>query len=123
MAAYLMLGSFFPKGDYTQLLRLADLGRHFHLHVQEARSAGQEVSFQRFLHMHYFDTQIHQGDHEQDHEDLPFQHITPTIDQMTPVVWRLLQLSPPLIEQRAPASHCLLHLRGFSSSIFHPPIV
>ena len=122
MAVYLLLGSFFPKGDYAQLLRLTDLAQHFRLHLQEARAAGQDVSFQRFLQMHYLNTQMHQGDHEQDHEDLPFQHITPTIDQVLPIVWEMIRLTAPSPLKTVPDSTCSLFPGGLADRIFHPPM-
>jgi hypothetical protein len=122
MAFYLLLGGFFPKGDYTQFLRLAELGRHYRLHAQEARNAHKEVSFLLFLQMHYFNTQIHQGDHEQDHEDLPFHHITPSVDQMVPLTWTMARLTLPSAGRHLPASVCPLYHSEYPARIFHPPI-
>lgn len=122
MAAYLLLGSFLPKGDYTQLLRLMDLGHHFHLHVQEAWESDREISFREFFQMHYLNTQLHQGDHEQDHEKLPFQHITPTIDQIVPPAWQMIQLTLPKLSQTPPGSVCSLISSTLVDNIFHPPI-
>jgi len=122
MAVYLLIGSFFPKGDYTQILRLLELGEHFRLHVEEANVAQEEVSFSQFLQMHFLNTQIHQGDHEQDHENLPFHHINASFDQIVPPGLEMVKLAPPLLLQNSPDSACSLYFSEFPASIFHPPI-
>jgi hypothetical protein len=72
LAIYLLLGSFIPRTDFSQLLRLKDLQEHYQLHCQEAEMAGKEVCLQEFLYDHF----IEHNDHEHaengcSHEGLP----------------------------------------------------
>ncbi|MEZ4932518.1 MAG: hypothetical protein R2788_10410 [Saprospiraceae bacterium] len=68
-----LLGSFIPRTDFSQLLRLKDLQEHYQLHCQEAEMAGKEVCLQEFLYDHF----IEHNDHEHaekngcSHEGLP----------------------------------------------------
>ncbi len=123
MAIYLLVGSCFPKGDFTQFLRLAELSQHYRLHIEESASNGREVSFLRFLQMHYTNTQAHESNEEHDHHNLPFHQINSSFDQIIPLSWTMTELTPPGKEKSAPVSFCSFYLQDFPNSIFHPPIV
>ena len=72
LAFYLLLCSFIPRTDFSQLLRLKDLQEHYQLHCQEAELAGKEVCLQEFLYDHFIEHNNHE--HEGDgcsHEGLP----------------------------------------------------
>lgn len=122
MIIYFLLGSFFPKGDYYQVVKLMELGQHFRLHVQEAGKTGREVSFLHFLLMHYSNTRSHEGNHDQDHKNLPFYHIHITVDYVMQPAWEIARLLPSIPEQAQPASTCSLLHREYTISVFHPPV-
>jgi hypothetical protein len=72
LAFYFLLGSFFPKTDFGQLITLPDLYQHFQEHRQEAFSSGQDFSVWDFLQNHFLDTNSHEDNR---HNDLPLKSI------------------------------------------------
>lgn len=123
MGLYLLMGSIFPKGDYHQFLHLANLDQHFRLHVRDATRTEENVSFLDFLQMHYFNTQIHHGNHGQDHKDLPLHQFSPSLNHMVPLVWAMVNLAAPTSLPQLPVSASSLRHSEYPASIFHPPIL
>lgn len=121
LAAYLLLGSLFPRTDFSQLARLASMGQHYRLHLEEARQGGSEMSFGDFWIMHYFEPALHQGEHEQDHHNLPLQSIFSfVIHNFCQAIQRPVVRSQPFVYNR-PAFENRLHLTGFPTPVFIPP--
>ena len=71
LAFYLLLGSFIPRTDFSQLLKLKDLQEHYQLHQLEAKLAGIEFTLQEFLYDHFIQPDGHEHEGEEDHESLP----------------------------------------------------
>lgn len=70
MAFYLLLGSFLPQTDFSQLLKLNKLMEHYDFHVEQAQAQGDVFSFGEYLCIHF----IHPDQHEHNdssHNDLP----------------------------------------------------
>ncbi len=123
LAVYFLIGSCFPNGDYTQLIRLAELGSHYRLHIQETALSGGEVSFWNFFEMHYINTRVHESNQEHDHHNLPFHQIDSSFDQIINLSLAQASLVPLKCERNQPVSFCGFYLRGFANNIFQPPIV
>ena len=71
LAFYLLLGSFLPRTDFSQLLKLKDLQEHYQLHQLEAKLAGVAFTLQEFLYDHFIQPDGHDHEGENDHEGLP----------------------------------------------------
>ena len=71
LAIYLLLGSFIPRTDFSQLLKLKDLQEHYQLHQLEARLAGVDFTIHEFLYDHFVQPDGHEHEGEDDHEGLP----------------------------------------------------
>ncbi len=121
MAGYLFLGSLFPGTDFSQLARVVHVEHHYQTHLLEAGLTSSEFSFWAFLKMHYLAPDEHQGEHESDHQQLPYQSVSsPVLLLITPHT--LLSLpAPPHPAALRPAFANRLHLRGFTRSVFIPP--
>ena len=71
MIVYLLIGSIFPKTDFSQIKSIFDAIEHFQEHKI---SEDGTMSVWSFVKSHF----LHLEDHgsEDDHEDLPFHQIT-----------------------------------------------
>ena len=105
MTLYLVLGSFLPRTDFSQLLTLSDLKSHFDLHAQEAALTGVEVSMCKFLWNHFVDPGSHSSSHgENQHKDLPFHSFQ-------------VQFFASLSPVQSPEHHAI-NLNVFTSSVY-----
>ena len=76
---YFFIGACIPKNDFSQLLNIYDLVEHFEEHQQEALAVGEAISFSEFLLLHFFETEQHQHDSDNSHDNLPLKNITTTV--------------------------------------------
>ena len=75
LAVYLLLGSLFPRTDFSQLPRVAFAIQHLQQHLQEERASGEVRSVWEFAVKHFFNPQDHAPGHEQEHSQLPLQSV------------------------------------------------
>jgi hypothetical protein len=122
LAFYLLLGSIFPRTDFSQLLRLADLAEHFSEHQAEAVANGQDVSWWNFLKIHFLHTDHDHQEGGDQHANLPFHSMDSSI------AFNLLCFSPKPPEQvlasadsDLPFYRTTFPLSGYRPGIFHPP--
>ncbi|MCB9081819.1 MAG: hypothetical protein H6555_08935 [Lewinellaceae bacterium] len=124
MAVYFFVGSCFPGADFSQLPKVANLNAHFQMHRDLALLKGENLSFGRFLSIHFFKPQRHSDQHRpQDHHELPLQSVHSSVLDQCPT--QLLELTALLthIETDAPSFHFLhIYSSEYTGSIFQPPI-
>jgi hypothetical protein len=121
MALYLLLGSFLPQSDFSQLGKLGRLMEHYELHQELAASEGQRLSFLHYLSIHF----IHPDQHEHgedSHQDLPLQSFHSTLQIVWEAdVWLLPRSEQPSRTIFAPLPDCHPHALPFG--LLRPPIV
>jgi hypothetical protein len=71
LAAYMLLGSFFPASDFGQLVRIPELLKHYQYHISLDSEA--ELSLSSFIWDHFLDTNDHHDDGNASHQKLPIQ--------------------------------------------------
>ena len=122
LAFYMLLGSFIPRSDFSQLAHIGDLRAHYLQHQAEANLQNQSITFLEFLYIHFIDlTQHAEGDHEEHHEELPFQSINLGIsflltNMVLPVLVEIEPTLSPSILYQSP-----FYLVGFYPSTLQPP--
>ena len=67
----MFLGSMLPGFDWNELPKMVGLVKHYEHHEEESHG---KLSFVDFLVMHY----ASDHDHQEDHNSLPFQHMSTT---------------------------------------------
>lgn len=70
LALYFLLGSFFPRTDFSQIAALPDLYDHFQEHRKEVIAKGASLSFLDFLQQHFISPDGH-AHQDNSHQDLP----------------------------------------------------
>jgi len=118
---YFIIGACIPQGDFSQLLKLNNLMKHYELHQEEARAIGKTVSFSSFLYIHFIDSDEHQHDGEEDHESLPFQNISSSTTFYLTSFQATAIPRPHFTEQLIPSTGSFVQ-EDISFDIFHPPI-
>jgi hypothetical protein len=71
LAAYMLLGSFFPSSDFGQLARIPKLIKHYQFHI--SLDVDAESSFSSFIWDHFFEITDHHHDENTTHQELPIQ--------------------------------------------------
>ncbi|GEM_PF-1381602 len=71
MAGWMLIGSLFPRTDFSQLLRLRSLVDHYQLHQIEAQEGGRAYGWADFLWQHFWDCDSHQHPDQSAHDELP----------------------------------------------------
>lgn len=83
LAFYLLLGSFFPRNDFSQLLGLPYLLEHFQEHLETAKLDNQSIDFFDYLWMHFVESKDHKDSHDrQSHEKLPLHNSPVSFDYL-----------------------------------------
>jgi hypothetical protein len=123
LALYLLLGSFFPKNDFRQLLSLHFLWEHFQEHVETAQLSNMTLDFFDYIWIHFIEAKDHQGDHDQqNHDRLPLHNSPIGFDYL----FYILSWSEKPLPQVDRLDNPLI-LRWLSSEfishVFRPPLV
>lgn len=122
LAIYFVLGSFLPKTDFSQLTKIYEMVEHYELHTLEANIEGMTYNFLNFLYDHFVNSDEHTHGDENSHQNLPFKVINSLITFISNHFdFSGFSFSPVLSSQ--PKFVTNLHLTGFFSALFHPPIV
>lgn len=118
----MLIGSFIPRTDFSQLVYLGDLKEHYLEHQKEAAIEGEDLSLFAFLYQHFIDSNQHSDvDHEEDHQELPLQTINSFVNLMVttnflPDFEFSTNTFLPIISYQSP-----FYLSGFLSNTVHPP--
>jgi len=118
----MLIGSFIPRTDFSQLVHLGELKEHYLEHQTEAALAGTSITLFAFLYQHFIDSNEHSdADHEDDHHELPLQTINSFVNLMvTTTALPVFEFSTttflPTIAYQSP-----FYLSGFLSNMVHPP--
>jgi len=79
----MLLGSFIPRTDFSQLVYLGDLKDHYLEHKVAAEQQNLSITFFDFLCQHFIDSNHHgEVDHEEDHHQLPLQTMNNFVEMM-----------------------------------------
>ena len=118
----MLIGSFIPRTDFSQLVYLGELKEHYLEHQKEAKIAGEDLTLFAFLYQHFIDSNQHsETDHEEDHQELPLQSINSFVNLMVTTNFLLdfeffTNTFLPIISYQSP-----FYLSGFLSNTVHPP--
>ena len=122
LAFYMLIGSFIPRTDFSQLVYLGDLKEHYLEHKAEAAEQNLSITLFEFLYQHFIDSNEHSDvDHEEDHHQLPLQTMNSFIN--------LMITSSFFLDFKWSTTTFLLtityqspfYLSGFLSNMVHPP--
>ncbi|MFK7982988.1 MAG: hypothetical protein AB8G86_23615 [Saprospiraceae bacterium] len=122
LAFYMLIGSFIPRTDFSQLVYLGELKEHYQEHKAEAELQNLSITLFEFLYQHFIDSNQHADvDHEEDHHQLPLQTMNGFVDLMIPTSFLLdfewsTTIFLPTISYQSP-----FYLSGFLSNMVHPP--
>ncbi len=122
LSFYMMLGSLFPQGDFSQLPKVVYAFKHLQEHRKQETQAGRTVSWWTFLELHFFNPNEHGAGHEHQHSQLPLHSfngafvIAAFFDQIFPE-FNILKTTQSIF-----LANQSLHLPGFLSDIFRPPL-
>lgn len=122
MAGYMLIGSFFPGSDFSQLSRMPTLLDHFYQHRDLASQNGSELSVLDFLRIHFLQTNQH-GDApgQHDHHELPLQSLTVHLEIVCST--QLLPESiPPVFQNKADFAYIAPRGHLYHSIPLLPPI-
>ena len=118
----MLIGSFIPRTDFSQLVHLGELKEHYLEHQKEAALEGVSLTLFAFLYQHFIDSSEHSDvDHEEDHHELPLQTINSFVNLMVPTT------SLPDFEFSTTTFLSTIsyqspfYLSGFLSDTVHPP--
>jgi len=118
----MLIGSFIPRTDFSQLVYLGDLKEHYLEHKAEAAAQDLSITFFEFLYQHFIDSNQHSdADHEDDHHELPLQTMNNFVEMMVTTSllphfeWSTTTFLP-IISYQSP-----FYLSGFLSNTVHPP--
>lgn len=78
MIVHFSIGACFPHCDFSQWLKVDDLMEHYALHKEQAREQNKEITLSDFLYSHFVDGDEHEGNHQDQHDDIPLQHLSAT---------------------------------------------
>ncbi len=120
LAGYMFLGSLFPQVDFSQLPKVIYAFQHFQQHRQEETKAGRTVSIWQFAELHFFQPSEH--GHQQEHNQLPLHSLGNAFTAVPMQYPVLLQLTFVKNISRHFYTNQSLHLPGFLSDIFRPPL-
>lgn len=118
----MLLGGLIPRSDFSQLVHLIDARAHFIQHKAEAAAQNKAICSFEFIYTHFINTSKHDhDDHDQEHEDLPFQSINGSIDFLL----NSLQLQELSCAVQIPPQHIAyqspFYLSGFIATSVRPP--
>lgn len=123
MAFYMLVGSFFPRTDFSQLVKLANIMEHYGQHQADQRFGDAQLSLVQFLEIHFVTPDEHQQFPGHEHGDLPF-HTVNTLQHYTadtfPGLPRFEWVSTRIVHQ---FFYAALSFSNFSDGIFHPPVM
>lgn len=122
MAAYMFLGSLFPRADFGQLPKVIYAFKHFQQHLQEEAKAGRTTSLWKFVELHFFQPDEHGQGHQQEHSQLPLHSLGNSIAAIEVQELALLQLT--FIKNISTIFQLVQspNLAGFLTGIFRPPV-
>ena len=118
MIGYFLLGSIFPNTDFGQVGSLVDLFEHYQEHKLELQDPN--LSFFTFFKMHFIQPESHDHPDHDNHEDLPFHQISPSIDLIT-ITTLLKSDDPELIVQLDNFIVKSLSSFEFLEQVYRPP--
>lgn len=120
----MLIGSFIPRTDFSQLVHLGELKEHYLEHKKEAALEGVSITLFAFLYQHFIDSSEHSdADHEEDHHELPLQTMNSFVNLM------VTNASLPDFEFSTTsflltiAYQSPFYLCGFLSNMVHPPAI
>lgn len=123
MALYMLVGSFFPRTDFSQLVKVANVVEHYRQHQADQRFGDAQLSLRQFFEIHFIAPNEHQEFPGHEHGDLPF-HTVNTSQHFTadafPGLPRIERVSIRIVHQ---FFYAVVSLSNFSDGIFHPPIM
>jgi len=120
----MLLGGLIPRSDFSQLVHLVNARAHYMQHKAEAAAQNKAICSVYFIYIHFINTQKHDhADHEQEHEELPFQSINGSIVYLL----NSLQLAELNLSKQTDfhytAYQSPFYLLGFLSTTVHPPSI
>lgn len=121
LAFYMLIGSFIPKTDFSQLLHLSDMVEHYQLHKKNAVAQGLNFCLVDFVKVHVLSSEQHEHDNTDDHKKLPCQspHVSVLLFSIV-VKFDILDVSFPTVLNELSFQNNF-HLTGFIKSLIHPP--
>jgi hypothetical protein len=120
LSFYFIIGSLFPKSDFSQINRFVSLYDHYQDHLQTAHICDQKISFYQFIWMHFFDIGEH-SDKDPAHENLPLQTINSSSAISSSYDIFILQLNGISASLSQFKFHAPLST-DFIQNIFQPPV-
>lgn len=120
LAVYFLLGSFFPRTDFSQLAKVPNIFKHYECHVLEAKAKHVKPDFTNFLTDHFFGSLEHEHQ-DQSHHQLPLKTIN--LDFQFLVSKQVSFLIKNLLKStlRVFSTNNLIGVE-FTHTLFHPPI-
>lgn len=121
----MLLGSFIPRTDFSQLLHLADMVEHYKLHQEEAQLAGLDFGIVDFMYIHFINPDEHHDEAHDHHEQLPFYTFSSIdLDYFRQINFLIQpqQIPTTLISKHSFYYHCL-YTEGFLQLLMRPPAV
>ncbi len=123
MALYMLVGSLFPRTDFSQLVKVGNVVEHYRQHQADWRFSGEQLSLVQFLEIHFIAQDEHQQFPGHEHSDLPFHTVNTSQHYMVdtyPGLPHLDRISTRIVHQ---FFYAALSFSNFSGGIFHPPIM
>ncbi len=122
LAFYMLIGSFIPKTDFSQLLHISDMVEHYQLHKKNAAAQGQEFCWVEFVKAHVLPSQEHEHDESGNHEKIPCQ--SPHVSVLLFTIDVEFDISddisfPTFLNDLSFQNN--FHLTGFIKSLIQPP--
>ena len=121
LAFYMLIGSFIPKTDFSQLLHVSDMMEHYQLHKKGAVAQGQDFCVVEFVKAHVLTSANHDHDESDDHENLPCQspHVSVLLFA-TDIKFDISDISFPTVLNELSFQNNF-YLTGFIKSFIQPP--
>ncbi|MEZ4950223.1 MAG: hypothetical protein R2879_13175 [Saprospiraceae bacterium] len=120
MAVYFLLGSFFPRTDFSQLAKVPNIFKHYECHVLESKAKHVKPDFTKFLTDHFFGSLEHEHQ-DQSHHQLPLKTINLDFQFLVTKQANLLIKNLLNLTQRVFSTNNLIGV-DFTLNLFHPPI-
>lgn len=117
----MLIGSFIPKTDFSQLLHVADMLEHYQLHKNEAVAQGQDFCIVDFIKAHVLPSEEHDHDDTEDHENVPCQspHVSVLLFSMDAKFDNSDISFPTVLNELSFQNN--FYLTGFIKSLIQPP--
>ena len=117
----MLIGSFIPKTDFSQLLHVSDMLEHYQLHKKTAVVQGQDFCVVEFIKAHILPAEEHDHDESEEHENMPCQspHVSVLLFAID-IKSNVSDISFPTFFNELSFQNNF-YLKGFIKSLIQPP--